>query len=282
MDPMTAGIVALFLVGPLVVVPLGLRLIDRSREGATDRLMRISLLGSVPSAISLAMAFTLPAGPLSALLAIPWLGVASLAGGSAVVEFIQDRAYLRPTPRRATEVARGFLVVGAVFALADRAGVRPLDFTATIILLTAVHFHFAGFALVLAGALAWRARPGPAMGFALWTLIIGIPLTALGFFGLPLVAWIGVILVASGAIGVALGMLVLGSAMSRGARALATVAGVALLVSMPLAIVYTTGTLVGATWLDVPTMASVHGTLNALGFSVPAMLAWTIEGRYGS
>lgn len=277
---MTAGIVALFLVAPLVVVPLGLRLIERSGEGRTDRLMRAAILASVPSAISLAVAFLLPAGPIGALFALPWLGTTTLAAGSAVAGFLHDHYRLRPTPRRAMDIARGFLVVGAAFALADRAGIRPFDFTATIILLTAVHFHFAGFGLVLVGALAWQARTGRAIGLALSILIAGIPMTALGFFGLPLVAWVGVILVATGAIGVALATLVLGRAMSGGAGGLATLAGLALLVSMPLAVAYTTGTLVGATWLDIPTMARIHGTLNALGFAVPATIAWTIEGRH--
>ena len=180
------------------------------------------------------------------------------------------------------DVATGFLFVGAAFALADRADIRPFDFSATIILLTAVHFHFAGFALVLAGALAWQARPGPTFGLAVGLLVVGIPLTALGFFGLPLIAWFGVILVASGAIAVAIETLALGRGMSRGAGALATVAGIALLVSMPLAVIYSTGTVLGAAWLDIPTMARIHGSLNALGFALPASLAWTIEGRLGS
>ena len=87
---------------------------------------------------------------------------------------------------------------------------------------------------------------------------------------------------ASGALAVAIETLALSRGMARGAGALATVAGVALMVSMPLAVIYSTGTVLGVVWLDVPTMARLHGSLNALGFALPAMLAWTIEGRYGS
>jgi hypothetical protein len=275
MDPMTAGIVALFLVAPLVVVPLGLRSIER----ANDRLMRVAILSSVPSAITLAIAFALTPGLVSGSLAVPWLVTTGLTAGSSILGFARDPARMHPTPRRALDAATGFLFVGAAFALADRADARPFDFSATIILLTAVHFHFAGFALVLAGALAWQARPGPAVALALVLLILGIPLTALGFFGLPLIAWFGVILVASGAIGVAFATLALSRGMSRGARVLATVAGIALLVSMPLAVIYSTGTVLGTTWLDLATMARIHGSLNALGFALPVVLAWTIEGR---
>ncbi|HEY8636888.1 MAG TPA: hypothetical protein VIL81_06440 [Candidatus Limnocylindrales bacterium] len=54
---MTAGIVALFLVAPLFVVPLGLRLIEPSGQGRADQLLRIAIHSSVPSAISLAVAW---------------------------------------------------------------------------------------------------------------------------------------------------------------------------------------------------------------------------------
>ncbi len=98
--------------------------------------------------------------------------------------------------------ARAFLFVGALFALTDRLGFRPFDFEATIILLTAVHFHFAGVALVLAGALAYRHRPSRWIEFAIGAVVVGIPLTALGFFGLPVANWVGSLLVALGGFGI--------------------------------------------------------------------------------
>ena len=55
-------------------------------------------------------------------------------------------------------VAFGFLAVGAVWLLVDRAGLGRSGST-TIVLLTAVHFHVAGFVLTVAGALALRSRP---------------------------------------------------------------------------------------------------------------------------
>ena len=65
----------------------------------------------------------------------------------------------------------------------------------------------------------------------------------------------------------------------RRARVLGTIAGASLLVSMPMAVIYSTGTLVGATWLDLSTMARIHGGLNALGFAVPVIVAWTLSRR---
>ena len=58
------------------------------------------------------------------------------------------------------------------------------------------------------------------------------------------------------------------------------IAGASLIVSMPMAIVYATGTLFRTAWLDIEDMAAIHGTLNALGFSLAVVVAWTLERRH--
>jgi hypothetical protein len=152
----------------------------------------------------------------------------------------------------------------------------------TIVLLTAVHFTFAGFVLALSGALAYLARPARWLEFGLGTLVVGIPVTAVGFLGVALAGWTGALLVSGGGLTVGAAMLLVASSMpGRTARWLARTAGVSLLVSMPLAIVYATGTFTGSAWLDLPTMARTHGALNVLGFAIPSMLAWTSRVRGG-
>ena len=55
--------------------------------------------------------------------------------------------------------------------------------------------------------------------------------------------------------------------------------GLSLLGSMALAGAYATGNLMDASWkLDIPTMATWHGTLNAFGFALCGLLAWTRAG----
>ena len=138
------------------------------------------------------------------------------------------------------------IVVGAVFAFMDRLGVRPFGFSTTIILLTAVHFHFAGFVLVLplAGALAYRRRP------VRWAR--GVDRRGRGrdpdhrhrVLRLPLANWTGAILTAGGGFGIGMATLVVaGTLAGRRARVLAVIAGASLLVSMPMAVIYATGTL---------------------------------------
>lgn len=63
------------------------------------------------------------------------------------------------------------------------------------------------------------------------------------------------------------------------AERLLRVAGVTLLTTMPLAAIYASSVFSGSTVLDIPTMARVHGTLNALGFALPAVVAMNLEAR---
>jgi hypothetical protein len=180
----------------------------------------------------------------------------------------------------ATTASVAFLAVGATFAVTDRLGARPFDFPALIILLTAVHFHFAGFVLPLAAALAYRRAPGRRMAVAIGLVLTGIPVTAIGFFGFPVVNWVGSMLTATGALGIGVGTLsIAGELRPKAAVAFGTIAGLSLRISMPMAAIYSTQILVGANWVDVATMARIHGTLNALGFALPVVLAWSLDRR---
>jgi hypothetical protein len=271
-------VVPLFLIAPLVLVPLGYRLLEVAAPGS--RPPEFALRGVVPAAGLLVVSFWLPAGPVAAVLALPWVAVTGLTALVAGLRLLHDPDRLHPSVRHATDAAVAFLAIGATFALTDRLGARPFDFPSTIILLTAVHFHFAGFVLPLAGGLAYGRRPSRWLEGAIGAVVLGIPITALGFLGLPFANWIGAVLTAIGAFGIGLAtILVARSLTGRPAVALAILAGASLLITMPMAIVYATETLIGVAWLDIDTMARVHGGLNALGFALPVIIAWTLERR---
>lgn len=217
-------------------------------------------------------------GPIAAVLSVPWwlvaAGVAGASGLALLRAPLAGRGMCEPWRIGAT-IAAGFLAVGATWLVLDRAAVQPFGFDRTIVLLTAVHFHIAGFVLTLAGSLATRRRPGIGAHLAVAGLVVGMPLTALGFFGLPIVSWLGAALVAGGGIGIGLATV----AISRGvadriARSVFLIGGGTLFVTMPLAVAYATGTTFGIPSLDIPAMAAVHGGLNVVGFAIPAMVGW--------
>jgi hypothetical protein len=273
-----SAIVPLFVLAPLVVVPLGYRLLELVSPGSRPPTVVLRLMPV--GAGLLIVSFWLPAGAVAAVLAVPWLAITALAALAAGLRLTSDPDRFRPGVRHATDAAVAFLAVGATFAVTDRLGIRPFDFPATVILLTAVHFHFAGFVLPLAGALAYNRRSSRWLGIALGAVVVGIPVTALGFLGLPFANWVGAVLTAIGGFGIGLATIAIArTLLPRSAVALAVIAGASLIVSMPMAIIYATGTLLGTPWLDIEDMAAIHGTLNALGFSLAVVVAWTLERR---
>jgi hypothetical protein len=64
--------------------------------------------------------------------------------------------------------------------VSDRFGFRPLDFDPVIVLLTAIHFHYAGFALPLVTGLAARRLDSGTARLAAAGVIAGVPLVAIG------------------------------------------------------------------------------------------------------
>jgi hypothetical protein len=279
----TGWVVVLFLLGPLVVVPLGLWLIPTPRVRPSRTLLRAARLWSLPAGVALAVAFALPSGGVAGLFAVPWLAMAALGAFAALFDVMagaRDRRLARLRAHHGIWAALVFLPVAAANALADRLGVAPFGFAPMIILLTAVHFTFAGFALVLVGTLAHAARPGRMSAAAVTAVVIGIPVTAIGFFGVAIAALAGAALVSAGGLGI-------GATLVRGRRSseprsttglwLGRLAGASLLVSMPLAAAYALGAFLGTAWLDLPTMARTHGALNVLGFALPATIALAVE-----
>jgi len=282
---MNESIAVLFLVGPLLVIPLGLRLIPSLEAAPADRLLAVARPLAWPAGWALAVAFILPVGPVAGLFTVPWLLVCGLGVAATLfsVAAAGRRGGLwRAGPHHLTWAALAFLAVGAASAFAMRVGFETFGITPTIVLLTAVHFTFAGFVLALSGSLAYRARPARWLEAGLGALVVGIPITAVGFLGVALAGWLGALLVSGGGLSVGTAMLLVAPSIpGRTARWLGRIAGASLMVSMPLAVVYATGTFTGSAWLDLPTMARTHGAINVVGFAVPSMLAWSWRARDG-
>lgn len=247
----------ILLLAPLVIVPRLLALLPDRRW-----VRRLAGWPALLAALPLLIAFALPPGPLAAAFVVPWLGLAVAAALAAVLHGLAHPPSILQ-PRRLADlgidVALGFWAVGAIFTVIDRLGLDT-GFSTTIVLLTATHFHFAGFGLLgLASLLAGR-RPwlrAPVAG-----LIVGIPLTALGFVLVSdAINAVGAVFVGLSGIGVGVGLLtVTGEGVPRWA---ARVAGVALLIGMPMGIAWSMAILAGASFLDLDTMIRTHGALNA-------------------
>ena len=143
----------------LVVVPLGLRLVPAGPGDPAGGALRRARRCERPAAALLVAALLVPTGTVSAALSLPWLGLTVFLATIGLRRILAELPALALEESRA-DAALGFLAVGGGWAWIALAGGRPLGFGPTIVLLTAVHFHFAGFALGVIASCVRRARPG--------------------------------------------------------------------------------------------------------------------------
>ena len=260
----------LLVAAPLWLVPMGWRLLHVPRW--------VQLL-ALPAGITFAIAFLLPVGLLAAILALPWL----LLTIALAIKKIKDWWLYKKMEWSTISLlaASLYLPVGAAWALADRIGFTPLDFSPTITLLTAVHFHYAGFVLPLMLGLALREFPCLLSKFIAFGVVSGISLVAVGivsthFQGPAFVEIACVSIMALSAFGA--GMMHVNLAWrhrKESGAILWALSGLALMVGMALAFCYGWRTVFTIEMLTIPWMYAVHGTLNATGFAIPGLLAWT-------
>ncbi len=256
----------LLLAAPLFLVPSFLFLKGYTKE----KLLRVLIAAALFS-----MAFQIPKGGLGVLLVIPWLLVALYE----VWQSWKDDLEFSLTSIVAL-AANIFWLVAAAWAIPDRLGYSPLDYDPVIILLTVVHFHYAGYILLqlyLLGKPYWTKSYGKLVGIL---LLLGMPLVAVGIsatqVGLPIIIEsLTVTIMASAGIGVGLGYLYMAWKKEKPVTSLFwTISGLSLLVGMSLAMLYGWRFHHDYQWLSIPWMYAVHGTLNSMGFALFGMLGW--------
>jgi hypothetical protein len=253
--PLAARILLLV---PLVVVPRLIPLLPpRSWIGG---------MGGWPgflAALPLIVAFSLTPGPLAAAFVIPWLAFALVGAAAAIRHGLAHLPSIlgpRNLPDLGVDVALAFWAVAATFAFVDRLGIDT-GFSPVIVLLTATHFHFAGFGLLALASLLAASRPW--LRVSVLGLIVGIPITALGFVLMsdPINA-VGALVVGSS--GILVGIALLTGRVTVQTDWLSRAAGLALLVGMPMGIAWSLAILTGQSFLDLDSMVRTHGALNAL------------------
>jgi uncharacterized protein (UPF0548 family) len=267
----------LLLFGALVIVPLGLALIDDlSRWGQRFGLFSVLSWVHLLCAISLLASFALYPGLRAGLLALPWLGFTTLVALLGFIRLVRDG--YQTAAGIATSAAMIFLAIGGGWTLASRWGMEPMGFREPIVLLTGAHFHFAGFALPIMTGLAAGALQNTRARLAVAGAVVGVPFVAVGITvgkSIPIVelsaAWF---LAITCLLVVWLQWELAVRTTGWPERLLFALSGLALLAGMSLAAVYALSTFQGAYWLTIPQMIPWHGTLNALGFALPGLLAW--------
>jgi hypothetical protein len=262
----------LFLLGPWVVVPLGADLV---RGAGVSRSSAVRDWGLFTAASLTTASFFLDNRTVAAWFASAWVAVCAGFAADGLRRFVN--AGRKSFTQFCFAAGEGYLFVAGVWLIASRAGLQLLAFREPIVLLTAVHFHFAGFAsAVLAGLTYERLRRSKwkaALEPALLAVVCGPAILGLAFLLGPKVKLAAALLIALGQFGLAAGMISAGMARKNaGGRWLLLVAGGSVGAGMLLAAVWAMGEYPLQPFVNIRQMAQFHGVLNAVGFVVCGLL----------
>ena len=266
--------------GMLVVVPLGLSLVPA--PGAQDSsLYRLAVLVQPFAALPAIASFYLQTGPLAAMLSSAWVILTVLIALTGLMRFKSRGLY--PIEESSIDAGLLYLPVAGVWLVVYRLGIQPFDYGETIILLTVIHFHFAGFAApIIAGmsgrVLATRKHPQAIFRFSVFAIVASMPLVAAGITFSPWLGLIGTLLLSAGL--VMLAVLTVGWVIPAiaplSSRLLLLIGALSSCAAMVLACLYAYSLPMKILIIDIPTMALTHGLLNAFGFVACSLAAWTI------
>jgi hypothetical protein len=282
----------LFAGAPLLLIPLALSvepvIIPESSDSPPSWLKAVVNLGLLPSGLLITLAMVLLRGWLAFAVCLPWLLVSIVLSWQASQGWREQRyGWVRLA-------ARLYLVIGALWAAAYCLGLRLLAFPDAIVLLTSVHFHYAGFGMPM---LAYLASAGPphkgassdedpqadlVAALACLGSVGSVPLVAAGITASQVGAgpWLET---AAGWLQALSGLLVAWIYIrqfshrhfSDGVRTLWGLAGICLAAGMVLAASYASRWIVPNVWLTLPSMWALHGSFNVLGISA-ALAGWWI------
>ena len=266
---------------PLVLVPLGMGMgAVQPFQGTAGRLYNTAALSQPLGAFLLLISLVLPSGGIGAAVATtPWVIVTGLLGLTALVR-TRERG---PWPLSETVIDAGFAysIVGAMALVLHHLGIT-FWFDPIIILLTAVHFHYAGFVLPVLTGLAGRSLAGRVgIGFRILVgvVLIGPALIAIGISFSPVVEVLAVggFTITVGILGAYVTIRV-APQQPRLQGMFVALSSLALPVSMILALGYGIGTFTGVNLLGlgISRMITLHGTLNAFGFALLGTLGWRV------
>jgi hypothetical protein len=173
--------------------------------------------------------------------------------------------------------------VAGFWLVVSRLGIQLLGYGDTIILLTAVHFHFAAYAAPILAGLAGRQlskKGSPIRIFKLTPIGIigGTPLVAAGITFSPAAALVGTVMITVGLLILAVLTVIwiLPSIPSFVSRLLLLISSHSILPAMLLACAFAYSILFQKLIIDIPLMAKTHGIANAFGFALCGLTAWAL------
>jgi hypothetical protein len=272
MQPTWAIVMVLF--AALFLVPIAF--LEMKRAKSPFPMYRYGLVCQLFSAIFFAFSFLMERSTMAGIFSLPyaiWCMENFLHGVKINTKWV----YL------STLITFGFLANAAIWLTFDRFGVQPFGFSSWIVILTGVHFHYAGFALMACLTLFLYQQPNDKFAQSIIFLnIVGVILTAIGITatqlgtGLELETFAGVWMALSAMLA---GAFFIKKSFSEAqpTQTLWLLGGVCLMLAMILAGLYALRSVIPLEDLTIPFMQAIHGTTNALGFGTLMLLGWAFR-----
>ena len=262
----------------LVIVPLGLSLVATADRTNGSILFRAAVLMQPVAALVTIASFFFEKGPVSASLSAAWLVFCATVALFGLTRLLSRGLY--PLYESSMDAGLLYLSVAGLWLVVYRLGVQPFAYGEMIILLTVVHFHFAGFAAPIIAAMVGRNLAGEnrrLFSLIVASLIGAMPLVAAGITFSPWLGLLGTLLLATGLALLALLTIVrvLPTISSAGVRVLLSIAALSSCAAMVLACLYSYSLVAHVLIIRISTMAITHGLLNAFGFATCSLLAWS-------
>ncbi len=282
-----AWIERLFLLAPLVVLPIALSICLEASERGKETLYKAAIWLQPVAAFGLTAAFVfrrpaltyLPDLPgLAVYLTVPWLVFCVLLLLGEVLYVWRMNLTDRTDLLLMFPVL--FLQVGGFWLMIDQMDIVFMGITAPIRLLTAVHFHFTGFGVpvLLAGLHAlflrnrWERQAYRTM-IAAGGVVVGIPMVAIGFVHSNMVKTTGVVLLSLSMVFAAVLLFQSGRFMKRSYYTWCVrLAAGCVVMGMILAVIFQVTLHLRRPVLSIPLMTVTHGVLNGLGFMIPGLI----------
>lgn len=266
----------LLLLAPWVVVPLCLRLVPAQPSPLSQMNKLVARYLLFPAAALTTASFFLKDGWPATALVCPWLLVAAFLALDGLERLIRTR--LQSFVEFCFAFGEGYTLVGALWLMASRLGMQPVGFHEPIVLLTAVHFHYAGLmAATLSGLAAFSIRTPLPLRIALSCAVVGPGLLGLAFLVGPnlKLAAVGLMVIGEFAIAFANFRIGLAEAGGIGGRLL-LFGSVCVVLGMTLAGIWAVGEYPLHAFFNLVQMARYHGVLNSVGFGLCSLAGWTL------
>ena len=288
----------------LLVVPLGIHVSFRAElltinQRIRNITWRLWICCSLPAviAISSMLLFYPVHKETLAYRSACWIGGVSwfvftlwmfIIGGTSLWHFIttliNNRTTKQRVPWESFPVAGGWLLiaVGGLWFISLIVGKSPWDYDLRFTMLTALHFHFAGFALpvLISQLIHFSQKNNLAVTNLLIItcpiLLVSIPFVGIGIAYSPTMEIIASISLLTCCILMAVCQVYCAGFMKSHGGWLLSISATALIASSIMAIIYSVGEYTGNQSLSIPIMIVSHGTLNSLGFSLLGLVGWTI------